>query len=98
MSTSEIAKVISRTRKKGLEVYSAREMGSYRLNKSDMSSSRFDPTVDESLMGSNAGTALLKRRKSPVKEVKYGSLTEMYFAILDQNEQLRQEIKGGSDV
>jgi len=42
MSTNEIAKVISRTRKKGLEVYTAREAGSYRLNKTDMSSSRFD--------------------------------------------------------
>jgi hypothetical protein len=98
MSTNEIAKIISRTRTKGLEAYTARELGSYRLNKTDMSSSRFDPTVDQNLIESNAGTSLLKRRRSPVEEVKYGGLTEMYFAILDKNEELRQDIQGGSDV
>tara|TARA_R110002051_G_scaffold145083_1_gene217941 strand:+ start:95 stop:391 length:297 start_codon:yes stop_codon:yes gene_type:complete len=98
MSTNEIAKIISRTRKKGLEAYTARELGSYRLDKTDMSSSRFDPTVDQNLIESNAGTSLLKRRRSPVEEVKYGGLTEMYFAILDKNEELRQDIQGGSDV
>ena len=98
MSTNEIAKVISRTRKKGLEVYTAREAGSYRLNKTDMSSSRFDPTLDQNLIESNAGTSLLKKRKNPMQEVKYGGLTEIYFAILDKNEELKQDIKGGSDV
>tara|TARA_R110002012_G_scaffold297333_1_gene495281 strand:+ start:374 stop:670 length:297 start_codon:yes stop_codon:yes gene_type:complete len=98
MSTSEISKIISRTRKKGLEAYTARELGSYRLNKTDMSSSRFDPTVDENLMQSNAGKSLIKRKNKTVESNPYGSLTEIYFSILEKNEELKQDIKGGSDV